>query len=257
MSLTLLDNPTFFRATNKNAWRKSWEYWYRKEYVHQGIREYFLDQLQHIKKEVGALSILDIGCGSGWCAKYYASLYEHYLGIDFNEKLITRLNTEFAGQEHCSFLVHDIESEDHDPVPISTGEGYDLILGSFILLELADLNLFFRKAAGWQKPGQYLVMTGLDPLNEIVRISTSQKDIDENLLKYRGATSPLVLSKEMSFNGDASKFVYYRILYSLNDVVSSAIRAGYEICEVNDELNKNSPCPDSPIYFSVRMRRRC
>jgi SAM-dependent methyltransferase len=256
MSLTLLDNPTSFRTTNKNAWRASWEYWYRKEYVHQGIREYFLDQLQDIKKEVGALSVLDIGCGSGWCAKYYAGLYEHYLGLDFNEKLIARLNTEFAGQDRCDFLVHDIES-DENSVPIPTTQGYDLIIGSFILLELADLKRFFRKAARWQKPGQYLVMTGLDPLNEIVRISKSLEDIEENLLRYRRATCPLVLSKEMSFNGNGSTFVYYRILYSLNDVISIATGAGYEICEINNELNKNSPQPNSPIYFSVKMRRRC
>jgi SAM-dependent methyltransferase len=254
MTLTPLDNPAIFRTTNKNAWRTSWEYWYRKEYFHQGIREYFLDHLQQITKELGSPSILDIGCGSGWCAKSFRGFYKQYLGVDFNEELISRLRAEYAKQERCRFLVHDIESEEILPIPVA---GYDLIVGSFILLELPDLKRFFNKAAMWQTPGQYLLITGLDPLNEIMRISKSMEDMERNVSEYRRSAYPLVLSKNMSFNGDKSKFVYYRILYSLDDVVATATESGYEICEVKDKLNKTSSEPNSPIYFSVKMRRRC
>lgn len=252
--LSLLTNKVSFKIKNKKAWKSCWQYWYKKEYVHQGIREYLLGQITQIKNEKQQLKILDLGCGSAWGAKYYEVIYDQYIGVDFNEVLIEQLRRDFGQKEKCSFWNYDIESNDELPFP---DKEFDLILGNFILLELSDLAIFFEKAASLQNAGQYLVLTGLDPLNEILRVSISLREINKNLFTYRHATSPVVLSKKMSFNGDDTSFLYYRVLYSINDIITIALNSGYEICEINDKLNKNADSSKSPIYYTIKLKRKC
>jgi len=252
--LSPLDNADDFRRKNREAWEYCWKYWYKQEYVHHGIREFLLGQLVSIKEERHGLSILDIGCGGGWCAKYYRELYDRYVGVDFNDDLVSQLGADLSSETKCSFWTHDLESDDQLPFP---GGDFDVILANFILLELSDLKTFFAKAASVQHDGQYLIVSGLDPLNEIFRISATQSDLTGNLHDYRSATSPLLLTKRMSFNGHETSFMYHRILYSIKDIISAAVPAGYEICEIEDQLNRRSDQVGSPIYYSLKLRRRC
>lgn len=249
--LSFLDNPTQFRIDNRRAWKTGWDYWYRKEYVHQGIKEYLSGKLDEIKTEQERLNILDLGCGSAWCGKYFEKAYHEYFGIDFNENLIQKLKLDFWEKSNCKFDCYDIESDEEIGLQKGT---FNFILGSFIVLELSDLKKFFFKIASLQAPGQYLLLTGLDPLNEIIRDSHSLEEINSNIFKYRHSKRPVVLEKSMSFNGEETDLRYYRILYSINDILSEAKLAGYEICEVNDMLNKDADSPIAPIYYAIKLK---
>lgn len=254
MKLSLLEDAKEFRTKNKKAWENCWKYWYMKEYIHQGIHKYLCIELNGIKQEFGKLSVLDLGCGSSWCAKYFHNIYDEYVGVDFNTSLIGQLKKDFDSFPKCSFLNYDLESNGKIPL---LSENFEVILANFILIELADLKSFFKKTASLQKAGQYLIIAGLDPLNEIFRASASLREVNANLSKYRHAAAPVVISKNMSFNGDDTKFLYHRILYSINDLVTVAIDSGYEICEINDKLNKNAESIKAPIYFTIKMRLKC
>jgi len=253
MNLISIDTIKSFNELNKQLWKYCWKYWYAKEYTHYGIREYLNIEIDKIKNEKKELSILDIGCGSAWAAKYFSDLYAEYIGIDFNEELIEQLKKDFAGDPKCSFYLHDIEYKE----PLSfKSNNFNLILANFILLELADLERFFENAASAQSKGDYLIITGLDPVNEILRVSNSQNELEENLIAYRHSDLPLVLTKEMSFNGEATNFKYLRVLYSIKDILNTALSNSYVLVDLDDKLNLNSDSPKSPLYYALKLKRR-
>lgn len=251
--LSLLRNKKSFRIKNKEAWKYSWLYWYKKEYVHQGIKEYLQNEFLQVNQDRHNLKVLDLGCGSAWIAKYFASYFAEYIGVDFNELLVKKLSSDFMHRKNCRFLYYDIESDENIPF---ADKKYDLILGNFILLELSELRRFFQKAASLQTKDNYLILTGLDPINEIYRVSDSLEQINKNIYTYRHANAPVVLSKKMSFNGEDTSFKYYRILYSINDIISVALESGYEISEVNDMLNKSADSVKAPLYYSLKLKRK-
>lgn len=253
MSLISIDTIKSFNEQNKQLWKYCWKYWYAKEYAHYGVKEYLNVEISKIKEEKKELSILDIGCGSAWAAKYFSDLYIKYTGIDFNEELIEQLKKDFAKDSKCSFYLHDIESKE----PLSfQKDNYNLILANFILLELSDLKTFFENAASVQLKDEYLVITGLDPVNEILRISNSPNELEENLNAYRHSDSPLVLTKEMSFNGEATNFKYLRVLYSIRDILNTAFSNSYELVDLDDKLNLHADSPKSPLYYALKLKRR-
>ncbi|MCB0535997.1 MAG: class I SAM-dependent methyltransferase [Bacteroidetes bacterium] len=253
MSLISIDTIKSFNELNKQLWKYCWKYWYAKEYAHFGIKEYLNNEIAKIKNEKKDLSILDIGCGSAWAAKYFSNFYAEYVGIDFNEELIKQLKKDFADDSKCFFYLHDIESKE----PLSfKRHNYNLILANFILLELSDLKTFFENAASVQSKGDYLIITGLDPVNEILRVSNSQNELEENLNAYRHSNSPLVLTKEISFNGEATDFKYLRVLYSIKDILNTAFLNSYELVDLDDKLNLHADSPKSPLYFALKLKRR-
>lgn len=242
-----------FKKLNRELWSYCWKYWYQKEYMHQGIKEYLMEELRQIKEENKDIQILDIGCGSGWFAKYFDSFYTEYTGIDFNNELIEQLTKDYSNNYKCSFFLHDIESG--KPFPFKKKK-FNLVIASFILLELSNLESFFIKAASLQKSGDYMIITGLDPVNEILRISSSQVELEENLNIYRHAKYPIVLSKEMTLLGESTNFTYLRVLYSIKDIITSAFLHSYELIDLNDKFNQQSDSSKSPIYYTLKLRKR-
>ena len=211
------------------------------------------DEISEIKEEKDRLRILDIGCGSAWAAKYFSDLYAEYIGIDFNEELIEQLKEDFHNNPKCSFYLHNIESK--QPLSFHNGK-YNLILANFILLELSDLKTFFENVASVQSKGDYMIITGLDPLNEIMRVSNSPNELEENLNAYRHSASPLVLTKEMSFNGEATNFKYLRVLYSIRDILNTAFLSSYEFVDLDDKLNLHADSLKSPLYYALKLKRK-
>lgn len=71
MNLISIDTIKSFNELNKQLWKYCWKHWYAKEYAHYGIKEYLINEIAKITEEKKELSILDIGCGSAWAAKYF------------------------------------------------------------------------------------------------------------------------------------------------------------------------------------------
>lgn len=253
MNLISIDTIKSFNEINKQLWKYCWRYWYAKEYAHFGIKEYLNDEISIINDEKKELSILDIGCGSAWAAKYFSNLYIDYTGVDFNDELIEQLKNDFADDLKCTFHLHDIESK--EPHTFQK-DNYNLILANFILLELSDLKTFFENTASVQTKGDYLIITGLDPVNEILRTSNSPNELEENLNAYRHSDSPLVITKEMSFNGETTNFKYLRVLYSIRDILNTAFSNSYELVDLDDKLNLHADSSKSPLYYALKLIRR-
>ncbi|MCY1503321.1 malonyl-acyl carrier protein O-methyltransferase BioC [compost metagenome] len=253
MSLVSLEKIESLNELNKQLWKYGWRYWYAKDYIHIGIKEYLFEKISEIKKEKEKLKVLDIGCGSAWVAKYFSGLFFKYVGIDFNKALIIELKKRFLNHSKCSFYLHDIESK--KPLPLQN-ERYDLIFANFILLELSDLHTFFENVTKVQSKGAYLIITGLDPVNEIYRVSNSSVELEENLNTYRHSEFPLVLLKEISFDGEVTDYKYLRVLYSIKDILNTAFSNSYELVDVDDKLNLHADSPKSPLYYALKLKKK-
>lgn len=254
MNLRILQNGDEFRAENHQIWQSCWKYWFEKQYVHHGIREYLGKELAAIKNEKGSVNLLDLGCGSAWAARFYHKVVDSYVGVDFNTSLINTLTDEFQSAPRIKFVEHDLESR--ESLPVSKKE-FKTVLASFVALELADLKSLFRQVTNLQSNGDYFLLIGLDPIHELIRASLSPDDVINNLAMYRRAKKPVILTKTMSFNGSGSSFLYNRVLYSISDVLTASRFHGYEVVTVDDQVNRNSEQINAPIYYFIKLRRVC
>jgi len=89
-----------------------------------------------LDRDVGpGLRVLDIGCGSGVMAPYFAQKGATYFGIDISEKMVARAKKEISQilktQEHTSFAQGDVKHLDFP-------DGYFDIVISLGLLEFLE-----------------------------------------------------------------------------------------------------------------------
>ena len=124
------------------------------------IEKYFCDNL----------NILEIGCGNGESAEYFASKFKVNIdATDFAEKMVTaateRVNLRESLLGKVNFQVADIRNFDTD-------KKYDLIYSQRSLINLdswQEQQLAIVKILDWLKPGGSFVMceNSLDGLNQI------------------------------------------------------------------------------------------
>ena len=241
-----------FSSFNMKLWKEAWKYWYENEPFRSGINEYIQEELDQIKKEKGEIHILDLGCGSAWCAKHFINYYTEYVGVDFNEELIEQLSKDFSKNSKSKFYTYDLESKEVFPIK---DKKFNVALANFILLELADIGRFFQNVAELQEKGDYLIITGLDPVKEIMRISDST-ELDENLNKYYRQESPLVILKGISLNGKESNYQYLRILYSTKDIINEAFLHSYELVGCGEKCNPDDNSPKPPLYYTLKFMKK-
>jgi 2-polyprenyl-3-methyl-5-hydroxy-6-metoxy-1,4-benzoquinol methylase/glycosyltransferase involved in cell wall biosynthesis len=110
--------------------------------------------------------ILDVGCGSGWLAEYFARLGYHLKGIDISESLIQMARERLARVPfpvdpstplRCEFQAHDIEESALD-------EKFDAIICYDSLHHFEDERAVFRHlAAMLDIGGQLFILEGERP----------------------------------------------------------------------------------------------
>jgi 2-polyprenyl-6-hydroxyphenyl methylase/3-demethylubiquinone-9 3-methyltransferase len=103
------------------------------------------------------LSILDIGCGGGLLAEPLARLGAEVTGIDAAERniAIARRHAEAVG-EHVTYLPCSAEDL------AAQGAQFDAVLAMEIVEHVADLDAFFKAAAGMLKPSGMMVVATLN-----------------------------------------------------------------------------------------------
>jgi predicted TPR repeat methyltransferase len=101
--------------------------------------------------EPGALSILDLGCGTGLSGAAFNDLAARLDGIDLSPKMIEAAR---ARSIYDGLSVADIES-----VLAQQGLDYDLIVAADTLVYLGDLSPVLRGARHRLKPGGFFLFT--------------------------------------------------------------------------------------------------
>lgn len=141
-----------------------------------GIKNFEMDTLQKYIKD--DMSILDIGCGSGTSAFYFASKNNiDITGLDFSSKMIEQAKIDLEKKKFDNakmrFFVEDIKNISNSQN--ISGKQYDLVMTERVIINLASWDEQ-RKAITdimkYVKPGGYYLMCenlqeGLDNLNNL------------------------------------------------------------------------------------------
>jgi len=245
--ISKLQDKAYFSALNKRNWKEIWKFWLEKEYVHTGIKEKLDDYLVGHNN----LNILDLGCGSAWLYTYLEGRIDKYFGLDFNEELCKSLEQKFECNKsveiiHADFGTTDFSFLGHDKI--------DVVFSMFFHIEFPDIELFFSKLSSIQESGQTLILFGLNPIFELLRL-TDFKQIEESIISYRAFDLPIILKKSLKVLSENINFDYYRILYSVNDIISQAIAHDYNVESIDDVCNRVAYDHSSPIYQSFILKK--
>ena len=187
------------------------------------------------------LAVLEVGCGNGETAEYFASKFKISIhAIDFAEKMVSAAKKRIENRKDLLGKV-DFQVADIRVLDMSTK--FDLIYSQRSLINLdtwSEQWLAIIKILGWLKPGGRFVMceNSLDGLNQInaYRKALSLPDIlppwhNRYLIESEVASlkvSSVELEKIVSFSST---------YYFLSRVVNAALAAH----------NGKSPTYDSPI----------
>jgi SAM-dependent methyltransferase len=107
--------------------------------------------------DVGGLTVLDLGCGTGRHALWLAAAGARVTAVDFSEGMLAEARRK-PGAEAVRFLAHDL----HDPLPLPDG-AFDLVVSGLVLEHLRDLGGFFREARRVLRPGGRAVVSAMHP----------------------------------------------------------------------------------------------
>lgn len=107
--------------------------------------------------DVGGLSVLDLGCGTGRHALWLAAAGASVTAVDFSEGMLNEARRK-PGASGVRFLVHDL----HLPLPFEAG-AFDRIVSGLVLEHLSDLGFVFGEARRVLKPGGRAVVSAMHP----------------------------------------------------------------------------------------------
>jgi 2-polyprenyl-3-methyl-5-hydroxy-6-metoxy-1,4-benzoquinol methylase/glycosyltransferase involved in cell wall biosynthesis len=135
------------------------------------------------------LSILDVGCGSGWLSEYFSRLGYKVLGIDISDDLIQMArervgripyNVDHETSLQCRFLKHDVESA---PLP----QKFDAIICYDALHHFEDeAAVFSHLAAMLDVGGLLFILEGQKPSAG----SATEDELREVMRNYGTLESP-------------------------------------------------------------------
>lgn len=140
------------------------------------------------------LSILEVGCGSGYTAEYLSGLYSHYTGIDYSEGLIAYAKKENSGK-NIRFIAKNINNFDAE-------EKFDIVLLIGVLHHFDNYKKTFNNLLKFLKPGGWLLVNEPQSANILIQISRKLRAlIDKSYSKDQLTFSPDDLYKLFKGNG--------------------------------------------------------
>lgn len=128
--------------------------------------------LNLIREKYSKSAILDIGCGSGIYAKILASNGHTVDGLDVSQGMIN-IATKYC--EGLSARFFHTSFEDFE----ATGQ-YDIVLGSFLLGYINDLDSFFAKSRSLIAKNGLLIISGIHPIRESSIVRNDKQYIIED-----------------------------------------------------------------------------
>jgi malonyl-CoA O-methyltransferase len=114
-------------------------------------------RIQSAVGEVGGLTVLDLGCGTGRHATWLAAAGATVTAVDFSEGML-RAAREKPGAAKIEFIRHDL----HHRLPFSDGS-FDVVVSGLVLEHLRDLHAFFREVHRVTRVGGRAVVSAMHP----------------------------------------------------------------------------------------------
>lgn len=109
------------------------------------------------------ISILDVGCGAGFSAKYLEGLYSKYVGIDYSENLI-QYARQYNSVKNATFLVDNIKE-------YKTDYKYDLIFLIGAVHHFDDAEATLSKIIELLQPKGWIVANEPQLANPLINVA--------------------------------------------------------------------------------------
>lgn len=125
-------------------------------------RQYRLNQtIKNCKTPID--TVLELGCGGGFTAKYIQDKYIKYLGVDYSKKLIQFAQKNNSVKGKANFICENIKN-------LTPKNKYDLILMIGVLHHATDIEDLLQKLKTFLKPGSKLIVNEPQRGNPIITI---------------------------------------------------------------------------------------
>jgi malonyl-CoA O-methyltransferase len=137
--------------------------------------------------DVGGLSILDIGCGTGRHTVRLARAGAMVQALDFSAGMLEKARLK-EGAEKVNFRVHDLAQ----PLPFGAGS-FDRVVCGLVIDHIADLGGLFRDMARVCRPSGCVVVSVMHPAMMLRGVQARFRDPATGQ-EFRPASQPHQLS---------------------------------------------------------------
>ena len=221
--IRMLNDKEKFKLENLRNWHKNTDYWLNNPLRQvEDTKEFFKSKLKDLI--LPNMSILDMGCGSGWLLDFLIELQIPftYKGIDFNKKFINHLNKKYLSLTNASFEIVDFEQE----IPVHLINEFDLVFNCFNFFETANLDNAFDNAQKMKKEQGKLIIFTIDNMYLILGVSKTMEDLKTNLYTYERLKNknetPYFFQKIDFGDSESENLKYASVLYSIGDYYKKA-----------------------------------
>ena len=136
------------------------------------IQHKLAHELLNLCPQQSKTSILDLGCGTGYCLPQLNKLYPsaHLMGGDLAQGMLSHAKQHYPDYEYQISDAENLPFEDNQ---------FDLIFSSLAVQWCGDFSLVLKNAYRCLKPGGHLVLSNLAN-GTLSELKTAWQQVDEN-----------------------------------------------------------------------------
>ena len=248
-------NPKQFTQENLKNWQKNTAFWETQHAPDASVVKEVKNVIHNFLAECPNATIADIGCGDAWILQDVLQQQPtdfNYLGLDFNDVMIDKLNERHATLPNVQFECLDIQED----IPNSLNEKCDLAIACLSLIEIPDLDAAFRNLNALLKPNGKLVIIVLDPLLQVFRnFGTATNRFEHILADLRSENALSFYTKEISTTCPNQTKQYPFIFHLMEAYLNNATH--HALClSKTAQFNFFKQAYNAPVFHSIHFLKR-
>lgn len=214
-----------FRAKKKEHWQANAELWSQsitEDRLRAGCFETIVDHIARSFSDAPPRCVADLGCGDGRFFQVVGNRLPSWscVGYDDCPSMLAIAGQRCAGL-NAEFAQWDFEDRVGPPQA-----SFDVVTANFSLLECVYLDTAIRNATALVREGGLFIVTVLEPLREIIRISEKRSNglVTEIELTEQ---HEVVLWSLFNVQGGQSRLPYPRIIRMTETYLAHVFACGF------------------------------
>lgn len=246
----MLRNKSEFKKENQENWEINTDYWLNNPLRQvEDTKILFKEKLKETVKS--GMTIVDMGCGSGWLLDFIQELNIEffYIGLDFNSKFIEHLKQKHSQLSNTYFESIDFEEEISDKLLHRA----DVVFNCFNFFEIANLDSAFGNAVNMLKPNGKLIIFTIEYIYLILAVSHSMDEFKFNLKIYEEIKSkgdvPYFFQNIDLGDAESENLKYASVLYSFDDYFKQARKNKMTLADYGEIVKTSKFIPKTYQYI--------